>query len=205
MIGELFRAVFLAVPPVAVTSFLLTWWALKHDYFGPVSSLKDLEQRVKQHSKAAKKRKKDNKRKKKGKPPDKQAALGPEAEMPGAESEAPKKLHPAHSKWLKFGGGFYGVVGLLTYAVIECLEIRDFFANFDGFVHFFEAISFDLLINLFINSIVNFVAAIAWPFYWITNIQSQHIWLWFLAAYGGYYAGTRFAIHKYAQAAGSAS
>ena len=205
MIGELFRAVFLGAPPIAVTSFLLTWWALKHDYFGRITSLKELEQRVKQHTKAVKARKKEDKRRKKGKSSAKSGALDGAAGPGAAEPATDKKFHPAHSKWLAFGGGFYGVVGLVTYAVIECIEIRDFFANFEGIIHFLQEISFELLISLLINSIMNFVAAIAWPFYWITNIHSQHIWLWFFAAYGGYYAGTRFAIHKYAQAAGSVS
>ena len=202
MIAELFRAVFLGAPPVAVTSFLLTWWALKHDYFGRITSLRELEDKVRQHTKAVKAKKKENKRRKKGRSSGKSGALG----WAGAgATPADRKFHPAHSKWLAFGGGFYGVLGLLTYAVIECVEIRDFFANFDGLVHFLRTISFDLLVNLLINSIMNFVAAIAWPFYWMTNIHSQHIWLWFLAAYGGYYAGTRFAIYKHAQAAGSGS
>ena len=31
------------------------------------------------------------------------------------DKEGKKNRDPVHNKWLAFGGGFYGVVGLLTY------------------------------------------------------------------------------------------
>ena len=38
--------------------------------------------------------------------------------------------------------------------------------------------------------------AIAWPIYWLSDIRSDYIWTWFVAAYAGYWAGTRFALHQ---------
>ena len=105
-------------------------------------------------------------------------------------------MNPVHNKWLAFGGGFYGVVGLLTYAVVELGEIRDFITQFDGFLSLFSDITLELFIGFFINSIVNFVVAIAWPAYWLNNISSNYIWIWFVAAYAGYSAGIRFALHQ---------
>lgn len=103
---------------------------------------------------------------------------------------------PFHRKWLAFGGGFYGVVGLLTYAVVEIAEIRDFIFQIGGFIEMIKNFSFNMVINLLVGAIMNFVAAIAWPAYWMSEIQSERIWIWFLVAYGGYWAGTRLALRK---------
>ena len=108
-----------------------------------------------------------------------------------------KKSDPVHNKWLTFGGGFYGVVAMLTYLVIEMGEIRDFFLQFESIGAFFTRISFDLVINLVIDSFMNFILAIAWPWYWIGDVAGPHIWIWFLVAYGGYWAGTRLALRKH--------
>lgn len=98
-----------------------------------------------------------------------------------------------HQKWLKFGGGFYGVVALMTYAVVESIEIGDFWANFEGIRHFINTVSINLVIDFFINSLMNFVTAISWPAYWLREIESQHVWVWFVAAYLGYLTGSRIA------------
>jgi hypothetical protein len=101
-----------------------------------------------------------------------------------------------HRKWLAFGGGFYGVVGLLTYALVEIAEVRDFILQFGGIVELIKSLSFDLIINLFVGAIKNFVVAIAWPVYWLDEIQSEYIWVWFVVAYGAYWAGSRLALGK---------
>jgi len=48
-----------------------------------------------------------------------------------------------------------------------------------------------LLIELFIESIMNFVVAIAWPVYWLSESRSP--WLLLFAAYAGYWLGIRVA------------
>ncbi len=110
-----------------------------------------------------------------------------------------KEGDPFHRKWLAFGGGFYGVVGLLTYAVVEIAEIRDFIFQIGGFIEMIKNFSLAFVINLLVGAIKNFVAAIAWPAYWLSEIQSERIWIWFIVAYGGYWAGTRLALRKWGQ------
>ncbi len=187
MLRELFRALFMAGIPVAVASYLLIWWALKNQYLQGASNLKDVEVHFKGVSKARSRKKKDEKKlRKKG---------GGAVVMKTGQQEE-HKMNPVHNKWLSFGGGFYGVVGLLTYAVVELGEIRDFITQFDGFLSLISDITLELFIGFFINSIMNFVVAIAWPFYWLSDIRSDYIWMWFVAAYAGYWAGTRFALHQ---------
>jgi hypothetical protein len=179
MIEEFFRALFQAGIPVAITSFLLAWWALKNGYIDSVSGLKEFEIEVKRLSKAKSNNKKNKSHgKEEGKP------------------EGVHQMNPVHNKWLRFGGGFYGVVGLLTYAVVELGEIRDFFVQFDGLTSLISGMTAELLIGFFVNSIINFIVAITWPIYWLSDIRSDYIWIWFVLAYLGYWAGSRFALHR---------
>jgi len=180
MIGEFFKALFSAGIPVAVTSYLLAWWALKNGYFGQVDGIKGLESEVKRLT--SKKSRKERKRLKKS------GAAEPEP--------ARHKMNPVHNKWLSFGGGFYGVVALMTYAVIELGEIRDFIFNLGGFFQMLANLSLDLIIGFIINSFMNFIWAMTWPIYWMSEVSASYFWIWFLLAYGGYWAGTRYALHR---------
>ena len=59
-----------------------------------------------------------------------------------------------------------------------------------------DSISLDMFIGLFVDALMNFVVAIAWPAYWISSIGGDRIWIWFAVAYGGYWVGVRFAVHQ---------
>lgn len=179
MIAEIFIALIKAGIPISVSSYLLVWWAMKHNYLGEVNDLKGFEKEVKRLRKA----KSSSKKKKKGK----------ETE---SVYEKPHKMNPVHNKWLAFGGGFYGLVGLLTYLLVELGEIIDFVSNLGGFFAMLSNISIDLFIGFIINSIMNFVAAIAWPAYWMNEIHSEYIWIWFVMAYLSYLGGSRYALHQ---------
>ena len=169
MISEFFRAVFFAGIPVGLVSCGLVWWAIRSEYLEKTTSLKALEKGVSQLSKAQSKKNKN-------------------------KGVASKKLNPVHHKWMKFGGGFYGVVALMTFVIVELGEIASFFGNFSENIGLFSRLSLDLVINFFIDSVMNFVTAIAWPWYWMQTIDSSDFWVWFLAAYGGYWIGAKAAL-----------
>jgi hypothetical protein len=113
------------------------------------------------------------------------------------DKKSKARADPIHKKWLAFGGGFYGVVGFLTYVVVEIGEIRDFFMQFEGIGAFISDISIALFIALFIDALKNFIVAIAWPVYWMSDIRGDHIWIWFAVAYGGYWVGARSALQTF--------
>lgn len=171
MIAELFKAVFLAGLPVGIASYLLVWWAIRSQYLQPTTDLKKLEKEVSRLSKSKKKKKKDS--------------------DPGAPAA---RLNPVHNKWLAFGGGFYGVVALMTFVIIEAGEVLSFLGNFSENLGMLSRLGFDLVIRFVIDSIMNFVKAIAWPMYWMDRIDMDRVWLWFLAAYGGYWLGAKTAM-----------
>ncbi len=174
MIGDFLRAFLLVGVPVGSFSYLLIWWGLRAEYFERTSKLKVLEDEVK---KIARERSSGKNKK-------------------GANGHAPirPKFTPVHNKWLMFGGGFYGVVALLTFGVIEFSEILGFFSEFRTNVGRLADFNFDLIVNVLIDQLMNFFSALAWPWYWIERSRGEEFWIWFLAAYAGYWLGARAAL-----------
>ncbi|MDX1461050.1 MAG: hypothetical protein R3348_08340 [Xanthomonadales bacterium] len=161
--------------PVGVLSFAMVWWLLNKGILTETGGIKALRKEIDGMSKRRKE-------------------LGREA----------PKVSPVHSKWLKFGGGFYGTVALYTYGLIEFQEIRDTIAGFGGIPPFLEALDVRLIIRMFIEAVMNFVSAITWPVYWMKEFGSRQMWIWFLIAYGAYWLGMRLAQARYAGAANPA-
>jgi len=96
-------------------------------------------------------------------------------------------------KWAKFGGGFYGIVAFFTWLVVELREIADMIMNIGGLWEFIKHLDFGVIIQMFIAAITNFVTAMVWPVYWMKRIDSDQIWMFFIAAYGGYVLGLKLA------------
>ena len=172
--GNWFQVLWKLALPVAGLSYLMVSTALKAGLLSGASDLKALRKELGSMSK----RHRDKKQ------------------------ETPK-VNPVHNKWLKFGGGFYGTVALYTYGLIEFQEIRGMIASFGGIPPFLDALSIRLFINMLIEAMVNFIAAITWPVYWMREFGSSQMWIWFLIAYGAYWAGMRLAQARFVEAAGT--
>ena len=212
MLLELLGAMLIAGLPVAAASYGLVWWSLRQGYIGSANSLKELERGFKHRSKeisAAKKSEKKNRKsarksaRKSGQSIGKMSkakslglALASAKEQ--ARQPGPSVLNTFHGKWLAFGGGFYGVVGLLTYGVVELGELRDFFLGFESLSALLAHFGLDMLIGIFVGAVTNFVVAIAWPVYWLSDIHSDYIWVWFMVAYAAYWAGAKLALQRFA-------
>ncbi len=98
-----------------------------------------------------------------------------------------------HEKWLKFGGGFYGIVAFYTYTVVEVTEIADMVMNVGGIISFLQQLDLGVIIGIFIEALINFIKAMVWPVYWMSAIDSERIWLWLVITYLGYWQGMRVA------------
>lgn len=167
MIAEIFEALFKAALPLGILSYFLFHWSLASGRLGDITGRKAFKnelKRMKREAKAAKK----------------------------AGQKHPSG-NPLHNKWLKFGGGFYGLVALWTFAVIEIQEVYQFFMDFTGLSGIVDKLGLDLFISFFVNSLLNFIRAIAWPGYWPEVLDSSRILLWLIIAYAGYWAGMRAA------------
>lgn len=102
------------------------------------------------------------------------------------------KIDPATHRWFRFGGGFYGLVALYTWLVVEWGEVLSFLGGLgDIILNLDPGALIGLLIKFFIESIMNFVVAISWPAYWLREAHDP--WLLFLAAYAGYWLGLQAA------------
>lgn len=93
------------------------------------------------------------------------------------------------SKWVDFGGGFYGVMAVLTYVVVEFREVVDFMTSEATVMATLAALGIGDVVNFFINSLMNFITAIAWPAYWINKVEGHSVWVWFVVVYLGYICG----------------
>jgi len=91
------------------------------------------------------------------------------------------------TKWMQFGGGFYGCAALWTFLVIELNELIDLFSNFPGFNTLFENGLINLIVSLLLNQLSNFIAAMIWFSYWTDGGLAIAIWM--ATAYLGYLTG----------------
>ena len=172
---ELFWAVFMVGLPIAAFTFAIVWWSLEQGHFSESLDTKALEREIKAMSGKSRKDKKDRKN--------------------GIENkgEEDSKLHPVQQKWAKFGGGFYGIVGFFTYIVIEFFEIISMIRNFGGIIEFLKQFGIDVIVEILVSALTNFISAIVWPLYWLRRIDTDQTWVWFVIAYAGYWAGLKLA------------
>jgi hypothetical protein len=171
--------------PIGMTSFVLVWWALRQNYLGGAASLDEYERWKKAENRS---RKEEKKRRKEAK---RNGLSEDPVDAKFEDKSAKKKFDPLHSKWMEFGGGFYGVVAFFTYLLVELGEVRDLLLHFSDL---FRGGLISMVVQFFIESIKNFITAIAWPAYWLRRIPGDP-WLWVIGAYAGYWLGTRAGFH----------
>jgi hypothetical protein len=166
---EFFWALFMVGVPIGCFTLALVWWALKGGHFKEALDIDALEHEIKVMGWS------DKKRTKKG------------------IDQASGTQHPLQKKWARFGGGFYGIVAFFTYIIVEVLDVVSVISNFGGFFDFLKQLNLNVIIDLIVQAITNFVMAMAWPWYWLNRIDTDFVWIWFVMAYAGYWAGLRLA------------
>jgi hypothetical protein len=75
--------------------------------------------------------------------------------------------NPLISKWLDFGGGYYGTVAFVKLVFIELADIRDFLLDWQGIDALVNQSVIGLIIAFFVEQYQNFVAAIIWPTHYL--------------------------------------
>lgn len=98
-----------------------------------------------------------------------------------------------NTRWMRFGGGFYGLVALWTFVCIELSELTAFFGNFNGFAELFQNGILHFLISVAVNQLQNFVTALFWFGWWPSNGGGGTPMLWVAAAYAAYLGGLTLA------------
>jgi len=104
-----------------------------------------------------------------------------------------KELLFLHSKWITFGGGFYGLVALLTFIYIELEQMILFVLNATGLHSYLDLFSISAIITMFIESILNMIKAALWFSYWPDVFNMSNRFMWIVVAYLGYRIGAKLA------------
>lgn len=99
-------------------------------------------------------------------------------------------------KWLDFGGGYYGVIAMIKLIFIEFGQIKDFIADWQGLDHFIDQIGIGMLVNFFVEQIMNFVAAISWPADYFGRFSFEQVVIFFVATYVCYEVSRKLARKK---------
>ena len=170
---EIFWALLMVGVPIGVFTLALVWWLLQAGHVSELLDTKGLEREIKAMTRSNKKKNKDKSK-----------------EGYKKDTAAP---HLLQKKWSRFGGGFYGIVAFFTYIVVETVEIMTMIGNFGGFFDFLRQLDFNVIIQMVISALTNFITAMIWPVYWMKRIDTGQTWIWFVMAYAGYWAGLKLA------------
>lgn len=185
---ETLRAALLGALPIACFTFLTVQWSIVSGRLPRFSDAKDLQskfKKIRNDAKEAKKKAKQNKQ-----------AGQSQTEIEIREKEPffhkRKGGDILYSKLLFFGGGFYGTMALFTYMIIEVDEILAFFGKIIDVTHWQFTFSIQFLVDLFVNSIMNIVAAFIWFQTLPKYVDVNNGFIWIAAAYLGYLGGVHF-------------
>lgn len=94
-------------------------------------------------------------------------------------------------KWFTFGGGFYGLMALITYVHVEVLDLWRAFSQFSSFSDLWNSMSIGFLIGLLTEAIGNFVTAIMWFAYWNGILPINNGWIWLIVCYLAFVAAEK--------------
>ncbi len=101
-----------------------------------------------------------------------------------------------HKKWMRFGGGFYGVLVFITYIHIEAYQIFDFIRSFSGFQNFIDNIGFSMILNFFLEAVMNLVTAFLWFIYWYKFLPIDSFWVWLIIVFVAHTMATNYALTR---------
>lgn len=89
-------------------------------------------------------------------------------------------------KWLDFGGGYYGVVAVVTLLFIEIGELRQFISEWQDLDTFVQSLGIGWLINFFIEQFMNFISAAIWIVHYIGDYSAVQVAIFIGATYAAY-------------------
>ncbi|MFT5483989.1 MAG: hypothetical protein ACI9GW_002649 [Halieaceae bacterium] len=187
MLTEVFRAIFLGALPVMVFSFAILQWSITTGRMQKFTGEDGLATQHARHAKSVGKT---------GRPKD--------TSFIEQLSDERSRGDIFHGKLMSFGGGYYGTMAILTYLLIEVVEIWQFMVQALSPNTSFGEIGLGLVIEFFVNSLLNLIAAFIWfmtlPEY--INISEGLVWLG--ASYLGYLAGLRLTADRGSEIEGGA-
>lgn len=182
MVIEIVRACVFGALPITLFTFLILQWSIASGRLSRFDSEESLHRQYKKQSKAARKSKGDKGTDPKGE------------DKPLFHERAAGDFF--HNKVTFFGGGYYGTMAVLTYILIEAVEVWQFLLRFADPSNWVNNFGFDLIVEFFINSLTNLIAAFVWFNSLPDYIDINNGFIWLGASYLGYLAGLRLTAEK---------
>lgn len=99
-----------------------------------------------------------------------------------------------HQKWMSLGGGYYGLVALITLVYIEGSELYGLFLIRDELLGIIQSLDRDAVIEIVKQQIMNMVDAFVWFRFWPERIEIGNGWVWLGLSYAGYSVGRWLAV-----------
>jgi len=179
---EIVRAASFGTVPVALFTFLILQWSIASGRLNKFDSEKNLHRQYKKHSRAARKSRRNR-----------------EADMAEADQSLFHRRAAGdlfHNKVTFFGSGYYGTMAVLTYILIEAGEIWQFLTGLVDPSTWINKIGLALIIEFFVNSFTNLIAAFVWFNTLPEYIAIDNGFIWLGASYLGYLAGLRLVAER---------
>ncbi len=95
------------------------------------------------------------------------------------------------NKWMRFGGGFYGITALTTFIIIEITDALSFLWHFPGFDSLFENGLPEVIFGLLGNQFETFISSLIWFVFWAGDDHTLLVWI--IVPYIGYLTGLNLA------------
>ena len=111
-----------------------------------------------------------------------------------SKKAATRSSNLLHNKWMKFGGGFYGVAALWTLLVMEGQGVVQTVEHPGSLVGMFDDGIVDFVVQMLTNQITTFVNALVWFGFWAERVG---FFTGVLVAYGGYALGLRASRYEF--------
>jgi len=193
MVFEILKAVFLGALPVMVFTFIILQWSIQSGRIQAFDGETSLQKQYRKQIQAQKIARKSAKKEADKQPQSIAEKISATKSTPLFSKQRGGDIF--HGKIMSFGGGFYGTMAVMTYALIELIEIWQFLAKIFGPGSWFENIGIGMLVDFIINSVMNFVAAFIWFKTLADYLPVGNGWIWLGAAYLGYMSALKLVTH----------
>jgi len=107
------------------------------------------------------------------------------------KKQGKKSSDKLHRRWMKFGGGFYGLTAVVTLILVEVADIWNFLFHFPGLDVLFEDGLIGFVVGFLVNQLQNFITACLWFVHWGDNGRNMFVWI--VVPYGCYLLALRVA------------
>ena len=100
-----------------------------------------------------------------------------------------------HAKWVTYGGGYYGLLVLITFFYIEAKELYGLALIYDQLPDLIMELDRDSVRDIIRSQVMNMVDGFVWFQYWPEQIEMDNGWIWLAFSYAGYTTGHNLATH----------